>query len=516
LALDEEGTIVVIKAVRRSLYGRAALGVVCALVLTAGTVSHGGVQAATRAAATMPAENITIIWPMKQQVDVLNALAALYAQKHPDYKVKFQGVEYSAGQLMATTMLKSGNIPPLLNPFGGSTDVFEQAGVLAPWDPYLNMPDPYAGGKLWKDTLHTEWLGHARYQGQKLYRLPIYADQAGVFYNKTIFAKLHLPVPQTWDEWMTDNAKLRAAGYDALGWQGGEASPEVWFQGIMSDAVFRYLEGKLVKAHLATAPAGWKLNLNDTTNDAQLTWAPHWNYCAWKEGILSFHGDEMRFILERMHEMSQYFQKGFTGAKWQDLMVSFARQRVATFYGAGWLLPLLQKAAADLPSGQRFEVGYFTVPGWGDKAIQPKGYDFTLAPLRTSTGSGAGNEIFSLSAKASEQERRRAADFVMFIISGQSQSYMWNKIDVGMFPISKNVPKLPAAYQKPPTSGPALIQSIGYSMFDGGFDYFINNYNIWTKYVLNQATTQQTLDAYAANMEAAYKAGAAKTKPTCP
>ena len=61
--------------------------------------------------------------------------------------------------------------------------------------------------------------------------------------------------------------------------------------------------------------------------------------------MLNTRGDEVRFIFDRLGELVPYFQKGFTGSKWEDLMVSFTNQRVASFYGAGWLLPILQKTA---------------------------------------------------------------------------------------------------------------------------------------------------------------------------
>lgn len=449
---------------------------------------------------------------MKQQVDILDQLAATYADKHPDYKVTFQTMEAAANDVLIKSQLQSGDAAAVLNPFGnGSLQPIIEAGYLAPWDPYLDLPDPYAGGKPFKETLHQEWLMRARYTGDnKLYTIPIYADMSGVFFNKSIFDKLGLQPPKTWADWLKLNDKLKASGYEALGWMGADVSPEVWLPGIMSDAVFRHLEDKL------TTDPNFKLNLDDPYTDVNIQFKPGFAYCAFKAGILNTRGDEVKFMFDRLAELVPYFQKGFTGAKWEDLMVSFANQRVATFYGAGWLLPILQKTAADLPKDKQFEVGFFPVPGWGDKAVDLKsqGYNFVLAPMRASTGGGAGNEVFALNAKASEEDRKRAVDFVMWMLSPEAQSNMWNTIMVGMFPIAKDVPKLPEAYKNPPAGGTAILQ-LGYEVGAGGGDFYPKNLNIMNKFFLGQASRDETIKAYADNWEASWAVAAQKNGWTC-
>ena len=178
-------------------------------------------------------------------------------------------MEAAANEVLIKSQLQGGEAAALLNPFGGSLQPIIEAGFLAPSDPSLDMPNPYADGKPWKETLHDEWLMRARYTGDnKLYTMPIYADMAGVFYNKSVFDKLQLQPPKTWDEWLALNEKLKAAGYEALGWMGAEVSPEVWLPGIMSDAVFRHLEEKLA------GDPNFKLNLDDPYTDVKVQFKP--------------------------------------------------------------------------------------------------------------------------------------------------------------------------------------------------------------------------------------------------
>jgi ABC-type glycerol-3-phosphate transport system substrate-binding protein len=463
----------------------------------------------TAAPAAETGGEVVVTWPMKQQIDPLNAIAQQYAQAKPGLQVKFQAMEAAANEVFIRSQLQAGEASALLNPFGGSLEPVIQAGYLAPWDPYLDLPNPYADNKPWKDTLNTQWLIRARYTGDnKLYTLPIYADMAGLFYNKTIFSQLGITPPTTWAEWMDINAKLKAAGYEPVGWAGNDIGPEVWLQGIMSDALFRHLEADIVK------DPNFKLNLDDPYTDANIQFPPGYAYCAWKSGKLNLRGEEVRFMFERMGELAPYIQQGFTGLAWEDVMVSFANQRAASFYGAGWLLPILQQTAADLPEDKRFEVGFFPIPGWGDKAIVPEGYNFQLAPIRSSTGGGAGNEVFALNAKASEEERLKAVDFVMYVTAPKTQSSFWNTVDVGMFPIAKDVPNLPIAYQNPPKGGTAIMQ-LAYDVGSGGGDYYKNNLNIWVAYALGKANLDETVEAYAKNFEESYQVAQEKNNWTC-
>ena len=53
--------------------------------------------------------------------------------------------------------------------------------------------------------------------GTDLYGVPFgQATGGGILYNKKVFAKLGLQVPKSWDEFMANNAKIKAAGIDPV------------------------------------------------------------------------------------------------------------------------------------------------------------------------------------------------------------------------------------------------------------------------------------------------------------
>jgi ABC-type glycerol-3-phosphate transport system substrate-binding protein len=418
----------------------------------------------------------TIYWWGDQMAEVHTQLAQEYAKTHPDFVVDFQKIEAPAYTLQFQTWFQSDSAPVLMTGGGMNADNAIKPGYLSPWDPYLELPNPYAGGQPWKDTLHMEWLVRSRYEGDsKIYFMPTFADQAGVYYNKSIFDKLGLTPPTTWDEWMAVNQKIKDAGYDAIE-VGGNV---VWMQGELMDALWREHAAEMFKD-----PNYTQVDLTNSLDDTRTQARPYWSYCSYKEGIFKVDSPQTRFMAEKMLELGKYFPEGspelgpWGNAKLDPILLSFVNERLATWYGAGWMLPSLTKLAADLPEEKRFEVGYFTLPGWSDQPIKSPDGSFTIAPLRSATGRDASNANFALSAQATEEERLRAVDFVMFLLSPQSYSYMVKQTDVGQFPLAKDVPDLPPALQNPPKGGPAILTH-GYGVGSGGEEYYIRNVELF-------------------------------------
>ena len=450
---------------------------------------------ATSALAAPAPIKIDIYWWGDQMTDANNAIAQAYARIHPEFVVNFVKTDAPAYTLQFQTWFQSNSAPVLMGGGGMDSENAIKPGFLAAWDPYLEMPDPYAGNKAWKDTLHMEWLVRSRFEeDNKIYMLPTWADQAGVYYNKSIYDKLGLKVPTTWDQWKDNNKKLKAAGYDAMQ-IGGNV---VWMQAEIMDAVWREHAAEMYKD-----PKYPKVDLNNTFDDTRVAPRPNWSYWSYKEGTLKPDSPQTRFMAEKMLQLSQFFPKGtpqlesYGNAKLDPILLSFVNSRLASWYGAGWMLPALSALTKDLPAGKRFEVGYFTLPGWGDKVIKAPGYDFMLPPLRPATGRDPSNANFVLSSKASEDDRRRAVDFIMFFYSPKSYSDLIKSTAVGEFPMTKDVPNLPAVMMNPPKFGPAIL-TIGYGVGAGGEEYYIRNVELFYQAANGEITLDQYIKNYAA------------------
>jgi ABC-type glycerol-3-phosphate transport system substrate-binding protein len=448
----------------------------------------------TATPAPKKAIKIEILWWGDQMTDANNQIAQEYNKLHPDFQVSFVKTDQAAYTLQFQTWFQSKMAPVLMGGGGMSPDNAIKPGYLTPWDPYLELPDPYAGGKAWKDTLHTEWMVRARYEGDnKVYTLPTWADQAGIYFNKSIYDKLGLKTPTTWDGWMANNQKLKDAGYDAMQ-IGGNV---VWMQGEIMDATWREHAAEMLKD-----PNYTKVDLNNTFDDTRTTPRINWAYCSYKEAILKPDSPQTHFMTDKMLQLASFFPKGtpelesYGNAKLDPILLSFVNARLASWYGAGWMLPALNKLTADLPADKRFEVGYFTLPGWGDKPIKAPGYDFMLPPLRPATGRDPSNANFVLSAQASEEDRLRAVDFIMYFFSPQSYSNLIKKTDIGSFPMTKDVPDLPAAMQNPPKFGPAILTQ-AYTVGSGGEEFYIRNVELFYQAANGEITPDQYVQNYA-------------------
>ena len=95
---------------------------------------------------------------------------------------------------------------------GDMTDVFQynSGSLLQALDPPKNLVDAQrraVHGRRRPDR------SSRRRVGRQVYGVPVgQAMGGGILYNKKVFADLGLTVPTTWDEFMANNAKIKAAG----------------------------------------------------------------------------------------------------------------------------------------------------------------------------------------------------------------------------------------------------------------------------------------------------------------
>jgi raffinose/stachyose/melibiose transport system substrate-binding protein len=83
--------------------------------------------------------------------------------------------------------------------------------------PYLNQPDPYIGGKPWRDAVNLGAMLATESPANKVYDLNLDLLQVLWFYNKEIFSTVGITsVPTTWSQLLAACARLKKAGYIPL------------------------------------------------------------------------------------------------------------------------------------------------------------------------------------------------------------------------------------------------------------------------------------------------------------
>ena len=90
------------------------------------------------------------------------------------------------------------------------TSGYYERGLLANLTPFLAAPNPYTG-KPWRDNLDAQFLEKYK-SGGDVATIPLDFIEVAFFYNKTLFDRLGLPPPRTWEEMLATAHKITAGG----------------------------------------------------------------------------------------------------------------------------------------------------------------------------------------------------------------------------------------------------------------------------------------------------------------
>ena len=131
-------------------------------------------------------------------------IADAYKADHPNVTIKITILENEAFKSKLQTTMQSGDVPDLFQSWGGGTMAAQaDAGLLK---------DITADIASWKDTINPGALSIYQYNG-KQYGVPWDVGIIGFWYNKDLFSKAGIDAPPTtWDDFLADVDKLKAAG----------------------------------------------------------------------------------------------------------------------------------------------------------------------------------------------------------------------------------------------------------------------------------------------------------------
>ena len=133
-----------------------------------------------------------------------DALSEAYMKANPDVTVKVNyvpgGVE---GDALLKSQLASGTAPDVF--------VYNVGALLQAIDPVRNLVN--LKNEPWMKTVNTGFIPSATGADGGVYAAPFgTAMGGGILYNKRVYSKLNLKIPLTWNEFMANNAKIKAAG----------------------------------------------------------------------------------------------------------------------------------------------------------------------------------------------------------------------------------------------------------------------------------------------------------------
>ncbi len=282
---------------------------VCVAFLAVAVLAGPGAGAAAKTELTF--------WSWRtEDIDAYAKFIKAFEAKNPGITVKFIPYKNTEYNTIVATALQGGTGPDIvqLRSYGGM-EALAAAGYLVPLD---------AGAvpglaKFPKDLLR----GATNRADGKIYGVPFAIQTIQVIYNKTVFDKLGLKEPATWDEFLKLGAALKAKGYVPLA-NGGK---DGWtFETLFGGVAANFYGGNEFADGVITGKT--------TFNDPRFVYA-----------------------LRKMLELRPYMPPSFMGVAYTDMQMMFAQEMAAMMIGGSYEIGTFERLNPNL------KMGVFAVPG---------------------------------------------------------------------------------------------------------------------------------------------------------
>ncbi|WP_335972454.1 MULTISPECIES: extracellular solute-binding protein [Streptomycetaceae] len=242
---------------------RAGLTAAAILAATTLMLTGCGGGSGSSAAGKGPAEITFWGWAAGYDKSV-----ALWNKAHPDVHVKYQAITNggAGGYDKMLTAAKAGNAPCLAQIGYETFASFLAAGALKDVSAYVKQDR----------AQFPDWVWNNVGVDGRAYGVPVDTAPMAMFYRADLFAKAHIAVPKTWDDFATAAAKVKAADpaarimnapsdpylYAGFAWQAGApwfgAKNDAWsvsFDSPANSKVAAYWQGLTDKGLLTSYPA---------------------------------------------------------------------------------------------------------------------------------------------------------------------------------------------------------------------------------------------------------------------
>lgn len=284
------------------------VGVVLLLVLIVGLVLAGQSR-------SLAAEKETLeFWSWRtEDVQVYNELIAMFNKQYPDITVNFTAYKSTEYNTILSAAVKGGNAPDIihLRAYGGLEE-YASAGYLVPLNDQVPRLQEFSPVAL---------LGVTSKKDGKLYGVPFATQTLVIYYNRKIYKDLGLSEPETWEEFLANLEKVKAAGIIPLA-NGGK---DGWTLEVLHGAICPNFYG-------ATA-----------------------FFDAVVKGETTFTDERYQKSLEKLLELRPYMPDNFMGVAYTDTQMMFINELAAHFIGGSW--------EAGYFKAQNPDLDYWVFPG---------------------------------------------------------------------------------------------------------------------------------------------------------
>lgn len=256
----------------------------------------------------------------------------LFEKLNPGIKINYEYVPTSDYSAKFAALAAGGDIPDVFwTQSGFYTDQIKQGLAM---DLSIELKGMnYEGDKVWADTFVPALLDNARNVVKKGlgqtdnydYGVPFTMTTIAVLYDKTIFDKLGLKPPATWNQFMANNEVLKQAGYTPLSMHNNWID---WYPRLFWD---QYTRGELTK-----------------------------NPNAFEDKTMTFSSESVKKGLTSFKELWEkgYFPKNGITAELQTMQQMFIQRKLGQFLIAPDKLEYIMKNAP-----KDMSLATYTLPG---------------------------------------------------------------------------------------------------------------------------------------------------------
>ncbi len=245
-------------------------------------------------------------------VEQMNRLLAEYKKVAPNVSIKFQPTNPPDYNATLRLQLDSKTGPDLMyaRSYAAGQELFN-AGYFADCSDIPGLKENFSASN------RAPW----QMPDGKQFAIPFAAVSHAVYYNKDIFKKEGLTIPQTWEDFLALNAKLKSRGYTPLA--NGLADEwdifETFFLGLLPN----YIGGAKQRVKYET-------------------------------GILKMNDEAFVRAYQAMADVAQYCPSGFEAVTYNDSQILFNSQKAVMFVDGSWTAGVYDDAS--------FAWGLFAIP----------------------------------------------------------------------------------------------------------------------------------------------------------
>ena len=266
------------------------------LLAVTSAVFAGGGQETGESSGGSAAEvvNLTFTTWRTEDVAVYEELFDKFEAENPGINIAIKAVKTEEYHTSLSTSFKGGTAADLIHLRAyGNFEQFAAPGYLMPLEGKVPELNNFSATSL---------LGSTALKDGKVYGVPYASQTLGIFYNTDIYSEVGLSEPETWDEFLANCEKLKAAGYTAV----ANGTATGWMDEV--------LHGVICPAFYGGTEFFEELVAGETT----------------------FEDARYRTALEKIKEITPYMPEGFSGFDYINSQMLFLNGMAGHFIGGSW------------------------------------------------------------------------------------------------------------------------------------------------------------------------------------